>query len=633
MRATASFLHDQGIRFRRLDTIDVTKIDTATLIARRLSFPTAYVIAVSEVRHTSQGRVLLAHNGDARPNVAKVRAAVGEGEISPLKPGDTPFLPTVVDVEVWWDRRVFQLPFAILIDGDRPFAVDTRDLKRVCARVGDIADVGERERPLSAYYTLLERGFLDRITGEEAAIAALADPSVAAYCGFDPTADSLHVGSLLPIMALANVQRAGSRAIGLVGGATGLIGDPSGKAATRRMMTDAEVDANLRAIENQIANYLTVDGDRGAIANNGEWFARFSMIEYLRDIGARFSVNKMIRSELYEGRLGLEEMVEKRRLLDALRRAAETREWGVESIWAAVTGEDLPVDVADRKRGESLSYLEFSYQLLQGYDFVHLAETQNCRVQFGGTDQWGNILAGRDLGKSLVGDAAPSVTEKSADLVGITFPLLEKASGGKFGKTETDNVWLSPTRTTPFQFLQFWRNCDDADVGRFLGLFTFAPADAIQTAAETGDVNTLKEVLAFATTQLAHGTAVAVDTVRSGRELFGGYREDFVATIIAFGLVSETVAMSLQGTAEQARIPIVAVKRDEIPTEGVLLVEVLRRAGFCSSNAQARRLIEGGGVTVDDVKYVDGRAAIPIGEPKEYRICVGKKRFALLRLS
>lgn len=623
------FLTEHGIRFRLPQSVRMAQAAKET--ARRLSYPVAYVISVAELRRGTQ-RFFVAFNGDSALDPEKVMNEIGAGDVVSIASGDAPFLPGAV-TDVWWDQRIFHLPYAILAAGEQPIVVDTRDLRKIAVRVGDLACSLPRARGYSAYQVLLERGFLDRITEEATAIEALADPLVAAYCGFDPTAISLHVGSLLPIMALAHVQRAGGRAIGLVGGATGLIGDPVGKRDARKMLAAEEVERNIFGIQAQISRYLTLEGDRGTILNNAEWFSAFTMIEYLRDLGARFSVNRMMRSELYHGRLGLEDCIDKWGLLNRLREAERAGDFSAEGIWSSLTGDEPPRELEhERRRGEGLSYLEFSYQLLQAYDFVHVARAHNCRVQFGGSDQWGNIIAGRDLGKTLAAEeGVDGAARPEANLVGLTFPLLEKASGGKFGKTESGNVWLDAALTPPFEFFQFWRNCDDADVARFLGLFTFAPVEAIRSAESSLDVNTLKEVLAFSTTRLAHGLETAIDVARTARELFGGYSDEFALAAAALDVADYDEALRVCDVVERTQVPVLAFRIADLPVNGMPLVAILQQLGFCSSNADARRLIKGGGVTVDDSKITDVRAAIMKPTEGELRVRAGKKRFGVVR--
>lgn len=315
---------------------------------------------------------------------------------------------------------------------------------------------------------LQERGFLEQTTGEEEVRELLAAPTTC-YIGFDPTASSFHVGHLLPIMALAHMQRAGHRPIALVGGGTAMIGDPSGKTEMRKLLTRDEIEENARGLKAQLARFL--DFDRGAmLLNNADWLLGLNYIEFLRDIGVHFSVNRMLAAESYRQRL-------------------ET----------------------------GLNFIEFNYMLLQAYDFLHLFQRYGCRLQMGGNDQWGNIVAGVELIRRVEGAAAH----------GITFPLLTTASGAKMGKTAQGAVWLDPERTSPYDFYQYWINTEDPDVERFLGLFTFLPMEEVRELGrlEGARIREAKEVLAFEVTKLVprrgrgpEGPGGEPGALRRGRE-------------------------------------------------------------------------------------------------------------------
>ena len=292
---------------------------------------------------------------------------------------------------------------------------------------------------------------------------------VVAYVGFDPTADSLHVGSLVPLIALAHAQRCGHKPIVVMGGGTALVGDPSFKSDARRMLTREQIEANVNAIELQIAQLLRLDdSDTGALVlNNGDWLVEKNWVEVLRVFGAHFSVNRMLTMDSVRGRL-------------------------------------------DSDSG--LSFLEFNYMVMQAMDFLHLHQEHGCTVQMGGQDQWGNIVMGIELVRRVEG----------VHLAGLTFPLLTQADGTKFGKTERGNVWLDPVRTRPFDFYQFWRNTADQDVGRFLRYFTFLSIDQVKQFESREDqaINETKEVLAFELTRWVHGQAEAVEARDSARRAF-----------------------------------------------------------------------------------------------------------------
>jgi len=319
----------------------------------------------------------------------------------------------------------------------------------------------------SVLETLRERGFVQQCTDEKALEELFGQQSVSFYCGFDPTAESLHCGSLMPIMAMAHLQRAGHKPIAIIGGGTAMVGDPSGKTEMRKMLTPDEIARNGQGILGQLQRYLALDGTKGLFVNNADWLMPLRYIDFLRDIGRHFRVNEMIRAEAYRQRL---------------------------------------------EREEGLSFIEFNYQLLQAYDFLLLHQKHGCRLQIGGDDQWSNILAGLDLIRKDHGK--PSY--------GLTFPLLTTARGEKMGKTANGAVWLSAERTSPYEFYQYWVNVDDRDVGRFLAYFTFLPMDEVRKlgAAEGAALNEGKRILASEATKLCHGEEEA-EKARKGSSLFG----------------------------------------------------------------------------------------------------------------
>ncbi|HEV2125897.1 MAG TPA: tyrosine--tRNA ligase [Chloroflexota bacterium] len=328
----------------------------------------------------------------------------------------------------------------------------------------------------NAYDVLQERGLVYQCSDEEGLRRALAAGPVTVYAGFDPTADSLHIGHLVPVMALAHLQRAGHRPVALVGGGTAMIGDPTDKTSARRMMTPEEVAANARAVERQLSRFIDLSDDQGFMVDNAEWLLSLNYIEFIRDYGRYFSVNEMLRAETYRSRL-------------------ET----------------------------GLTFLEFNYMLLQAYDFLELYRRHRCTLQVGGSDQWSNVLAGADLIKKIEG------TEAFA----LTCPLLTTASGEKMGKTASGGqVWLDPERTPPYDFYQIWINVEDADVERLLRLYTFVPLEEIRgiTDAEGAALRPAKERLAFELTQLIHGEEAARKAQGSSRVLFGGASLEDIAS-------------------------------------------------------------------------------------------------------
>ena len=407
--------------------------------------------------------------------------------------------------------------------------------------------------------TLRERGFVQQCTDEDAVARLLSGDPVTYYVGFDPTADSLHIGSLLPIMAMAHLQRAGHRPIALVGGGTAMVGDPSGKTELRRIMPREEIEANGRGILSQLQRYLQLDGDangaRGLFANNADWLLELGYIEFLRDIGRHFRVNEMVKAEAYRQRM---------------------------------------------EREEGLSFIEFNYQLLQAYDFLHLAREHGCSLQMGGDDQWGNILAGVDLTRRVA----------SKTVFGLTFPLLTTARGEKMGKTAQGAVWLSASRTSPYEFYQYWINTDDRDAERFLALFTFLPMDEVRRlgALPGAEIRQAKEILAFEATRLSHGEAEAQQARESSRTAFGG--------------------VDSGQPAEMSAIPTTTMEAGLIEA-GIGAIDLLVQVGLTSSKAEARRLIGQGGAYVNGMPIAEVEAMIGASHVESGAILLraGKKRY------
>src|SRR3989338_2303866 len=328
--------------------------------------------------------------------------------------------------------------------------------------------------------TLQNRGFVKQCSNESALRGLLEARPTVFYIGFDPTADSLHVGSLVPIMAMAHLQRDGHIPICVIGGATTLIGDPSGKTEMRRMMSAEEIDSNGQRILSQLRRYLSLDLGKGMLVNNANWCGELKYIDFLREIGRYFKVNEMIRAESYKVRL---------------------------------------------ERQEGLSFIEFNYQLLQAYDFLILHDRYDCILQMGGDDQWGNIIAGIGLVRQM----------RMKEVYALTFPLFETAGGKKMGKTEAGTVWLDAKRTTPFEFYQYWINTDDRDVVKFLKLFTFLSLEEISKLENLkgADLRKAKELLAFEVTKLAHSSHEAEAAVNASQSLFGsgGKAHDAVPSV------------------------------------------------------------------------------------------------------
>jgi tyrosyl-tRNA synthetase len=388
---------------------------------------------------------------------------------------------------------------------------------------------------------------------------ALAAGPVTGYIGFDPTASSLHVGSLLPIMALARMQRAGHSPIAIVGGGTGMVGDPSGKAQERQLLTIEQVNENLAGIRKQLERFLDFESDRAnsaRIINNADWLASMDLMSFLRDVGKHFTVNYMLSKESVKRRLEAE---------------------------------------------DGITFTEFSYQLMQAYDFVVLLDRYNCTLQMGGSDQWGNITAGIDLARKLRG----------RKVVGLVLPLVTTSGGVKFGKTEAGTIWLDPERTSPFHFYQFWLNTDDRDVIRYLKYFTYRSREEIDELARiteaTPEQRQAQRVLARDVTSMVHGEDQVSRAERAASVLFS---EDIARANV------DDVLMVL-GDAPSTEM--------EIGEEGTPLVELLTAVKLAPSRGEATRLVKSGGVYVNNVRASDPRARVTRAEAIGGRVVVLRK--------
>ena len=376
---------------------------------------------------------------------------------------------------------------------------------------------------------LKERGFIAQVTFEDELYEQLKEPTTL-YVGFDPTADSLHIGHYIPIMAMAHMQRAGHRPIALMGGGTGMIGDPSGKSDMRKMLTTEDIDHNVACIKKQMSRFLDFGEGGAIIANNADWLRDLNYIEFLREIGKYFSVNQMLTAECYKQRL---------------------------------------------ERG--LTFLEFNYMLMQGYDFLELFRRYGCRLEMGGDDQWSNMLAGADLIRRKEQERA----------FALTFKLLLTHEGKKMGKTEKGALWLDPEKTTPYEFYQYWRNVDDADVEKCLGLLTFLPMDEVRRlgALEGSEINEAKKVLAFEVTKLVHGEEEASKAASAASALFGG------------------------GGAMAGSVPTTEITAEQLAADA-RLTSLLTMVGIAKSNSAARKLVEQNAVSLNDVKVTDVNYAL-----------------------
>ncbi len=359
------------------------------------------------------------------------------------------------------------------------------------------------------------------------------------YCGFDPTADSLHAGNLVPLLALRRFQLLGHHPIAVAGGATGSIGDPSGKTAERQLLTKEILDRNIASVKGQLAKLLDFETKQNParLVDNASWTQNISFLDFLRDIGKHFSVNQMVAKESVRARM-------------------EDREAGI-------------------------SYTEFSYMLLQAFDFMVLGRDANCELQIGGSDQWGNITAGIELTRKKLGK----------QVFGLTLPLITNTDGSKFGKTAAGAIWLDPKRTSVYKFYQFWINTDDRDVIRYLKYFTFltqAEIEALEKAhAENPGGRTAHKALAKAATDLIHGEHATTEAVRASEILFGGELKD----------VAESTFNEIVG-----EVPTKEIEKSKLEGAGIPLLELLVQAGLCPSKGQARKDIEGGGVNINNVR-------------------------------
>jgi tyrosyl-tRNA synthetase len=434
----------------------------------------------------------------------------------------------------------------------------------------DIAHGGGGKALKSVYDVFRERGFIEQITDESQIRELLEQKSVTCYIGFDPTAASLHIGSLVPIMSLAHMQRHGHRPIALVGGGTALIGDPSGKTEMRQILTRDQIDHNAHCLQKQLTSYLEFGDGKAVLLNNADWLTRLNYIEFLRDIGRHFSVNRMLTAESYRIRL-------------------ET----------------------------GLNFIEFNYMLLQAYDFLHLFKHHGCEMQMGGNDQWGNMVAGIDLIRRVEGKTAFS----------LTFPLITTSQGNKMGKTEKGTIWLDAELTSPYEYYQYWINTEDGDVTRFLALFTFLPMEEIVAVKALTDVslNMAKSVLAFEATKITHGEAAAVAAWKASAQAFG-----FRPSGDGF-FPSSTMPRSAEELDTEA-IPSLEKSREEM-IPGIPAFEMFHEAGLCSSRGEARRLIAQGGGYVNDrqIGSFDEKIGLPDADEKgEIRLRKGKKRYVIL---
>ncbi|QXM07155.1 tyrosine--tRNA ligase [Crassaminicella indica] len=405
----------------------------------------------------------------------------------------------------------------------------------------------------NVFDVLKERGFIEQTTHEDEIRELLGKESVTFYIGFDPTADSLHVGHFLQAITMMHMQKAGHRPIVLIGGGTAMVGDPTGKTDMRKMMTPETIKHNAECFKKQLSKFLDFSEGKAIMVNNADWLMNLEYIPFLREVGKHFSVNRMLTAECFKSRME-----------------------------------------------KGLSFLEFNYMIMQSYDFLELHRKYNCKMQLGGNDQWSNILGGVELIRRI--DSSPAY--------GMTFTLLTTSEGKKMGKTESGAIWLDPEKTSPYDFYQYWRNVDDADVEKCLSLLTFLPMDEVKKlgSLEGAAINKAKEILAYEVTKLVHGEKEAKKAQEGAKALFG------------------------KGPASE-NIPATEIPRSEF-AEGIGLMALLTKLKLTSSNSEARRLIQQGGIALDGKKITDIKHIVKEEDFKDDTIMIkkGKKVYHQVKL-
>ena len=395
----------------------------------------------------------------------------------------------------------------------------------------------------NVFDVLKERGFIEQTTHEDEIRELLANQKIKFYIGFDPTADSLHVGHFMQIIIMMYMQKFGHTPIVLVGGGTGMVGDPSGRTDMRKMMTVETVREHCRKFEKLFERFIDFSGDKAIAINNADWLMNLNYIDFLREIGSQFSVNRMLSAECFKQRLE-----------------------------------------------KGLSFLEFNYMLMQAYDFLTLYRDLDCKMQFGGDDQWSNILAGVDLVRR----------KEQGQVFGMTFSLLTNSQGKKMGKTASGALWLDENKTSAYEFYQYWRNVEDEDVKKCLKMLTFLPIEEIEamTCEKGENINKAKEVLAYEVTKLVHGEEVAKNT-------------------------ETAVKAAFSGEGDLANLPTTVITEDEAKS-GIGLIDLMKRAELISSNSEGFRLVKQGGVSIGDVKVEDGKRIITEGDFSDNSLVIKK---------
>lgn len=408
----------------------------------------------------------------------------------------------------------------------------------------------------NVYDVLMERGFIKQTTHEEEIRELLANEKVKFYIGFDPTADSLHVGHFLQIIVMMHMQQHGHTPVILLGGGTGMIGDPSGRSDMRKFLTKEEVQYNCDQFAKLFEKFIDFSDGKAIAVNNGEWLSELNYIDFLREIGKHFSVGRMLSAECYKSRM-------------------ET----------------------------GLTFLEFNYMLMQAYDFHELNKRYDCKMQMGGDDQWSNIIAGVDLIRKK--------SQKPA--YGMTFKLLTTSEGKKMGKTQKGALWLNPEKTTPYEFYQYWRNVDDADVKNCLSLLTFLPMEEVNrlAALKDAEINKAKEILAYEVTTLVHGEEEAKKAQEAARALFANSGNNM------------------------ENVPTVQIEKSKFEGEGMNVVTMMVEAGLAPSRSEGMRTVQQGGLTVEEEKITDPKLNVTVDMFKEGKLLVrkGKKTYKLIELN
>lgn len=407
----------------------------------------------------------------------------------------------------------------------------------------------------NVYDILQERGYIEQATHEEEVRDLLGREKVSFYIGFDPTADSLHVGHFIQVMVMMHMQKAGHRPIAIIGGGTAMVGDPSGRTDMRKMLTLEQINNNAASFKKQFSRFIDFSEGKAMMINNADWLLKLNYVEFLRDIGKHFSVNRMLTHDCFKNRLE-----------------------------------------------KGLSFLEFNYMLMQAYDFLELYKKYNCKLQLGGSDQWSNIVAGADLIRRVEAGAA----------YGLTFRLLTTSEGKKMGKTEAGAVWLDAQKTSPYDFYQYWRNVDDADVKNCLALLTFLPIDEVARLGSLPgeEINKAKEILAYEVTKLVHGESEAQEAQQAAKALFGSSSKD---------------ADSMPAT-EFSRASF---------ENGKDIMSLLVETGLTSSKSDARRMIQQGGIYIEENRVDDFNRLITLDDFTDNRLLLrkGKKIYHAVKLT